>query len=176
MSDEPLPYPACTSWYAVLCKPRKEIVAEENLERQGFRIYLPRIQVPKRRRGQWQDVVEPLFPRYLFVNVDADQISVAPIRSTLGVTGLVRFADRPARVPCEVIQALMNAADLDTGLHKFGRPLFQPGDRVRFMEGPFAGLEGIFSLEKGEERAIVLLELLGNQNRVPVPRSWLEPV
>lgn len=46
-------------WYAVCCKPRHE----ENLLRQGYRVYLPRIRNAHHRRGQWLDKVEPLFPR-----------------------------------------------------------------------------------------------------------------
>ena len=38
-------------WYAVCCKPRQEAVAEENLLRQDFHVYLPRIRIRQRRRG-----------------------------------------------------------------------------------------------------------------------------
>ena len=50
-------------WYAVHARPRQEAVAELNLKRQGYRTYLPRILLRKRRRGKWARVVEPLFPR-----------------------------------------------------------------------------------------------------------------
>ena len=45
-------------WYAVCCKPRQEAVAEENLLRQGFQTYLPRIRMRQRRRGQWIDATD----------------------------------------------------------------------------------------------------------------------
>jgi hypothetical protein len=35
------------------------------------------------------------------------------------------------------------------------------------------GLEGIFSLELGMERALVLLDLLGKMNKLKVSRDWL---
>ena len=74
-----------TNWYAVQTKPRQELVAEQNLQRQGFVTYLPRIRLRKRKRNKLVDAVEPLFPRYLFIHVDPDQDSLAPVRSTLGV-------------------------------------------------------------------------------------------
>ena len=58
------------TWCAAFTKPRQEEVASENLTRQGFRTYLPRLKQPKRRRDRWIEVIEPLFPRYLFVELD----------------------------------------------------------------------------------------------------------
>ena len=73
--------------------------------RQGFHVYLPRIQVRRHRRGQWIDAVESLFPRYLFIRIDPHRSNIAPVRSTRGVVGLVRFGGQPAVVPDEVIDA-----------------------------------------------------------------------
>lgn len=161
-------------WYAVLCKPRREALAEENLLRQGYGVFLPRLAVQRRRAGRWADSVEPLFPRYLFVaTVDARQ-SLAPVRSTLGVCGLVRFGAQPAVVPGGVIEALRARQDPADGTLARRSP-FAPGARVAFRAGPFAGLEGVFEMESGLERAFVLLELLGKLNKVQVSRDWLVP-
>lgn len=86
-------------WYTVQSKPRQEAVAAEHLLRQGYETYLPQIRLKKHRRKQWVDVTEPLFLRYLFIKVDADQQSLAPVRSTVGVAGLVRFGHLLRPVP-----------------------------------------------------------------------------
>lgn len=160
-------------WYAVCCKPRQEAVAEENLLRQDYRVYLPRIQLARRRRGQWVDAAEPLFPRYLFIQLDPLRRSAAPVRSTRGVAGLVCFGGQPAVVPDEVIEALLQREDPASGLHQDSRPLFRAGEPVRLVEGPLAGLEGVFTQEDGEARVIVLLELLGKTNTIKVSRDWV---
>ena len=160
-------------WYAVSCKPRQEAVAEENLQRQGFNVYLPRIQVRRRRRGQWLDIVEALFPRYLFILIDPVQRSTAPVRSTRGVVGLVRFGGKPAEVPANVISELMRREDSTSGLHLDSRVQFCAGDSIKLVEGPLAGMEGVFNQEDGERRVIVLLELLGQANKVTVSRDWI---
>ena len=160
-------------WYAVCCKPRQETVAEENLLRQGYHVYLPRIRNTHRRRGQWVDTVEPLFPRYLFIRLDPNMRSTAPVRSTRGVSGLVRQGGLPAVVPEQVIEAIMQRAEADTGLHRNDRPLFSAGEPIRLVEGPLAGMEGVFSEEDGEKRVIVLLELLGKANKMRVKRDWV---
>ena len=162
-----------TCWYAVCCKPRQEAVAEANLVRQDFHVYLPRIRIRRRRRGQWIDAVEVLFPRYLFIRIDPLRCSTAPVRSTRGVAGLVRFGGQPAVVPDEVIDALLQCEDPASGLHQDNRPRFRTGDRIKLVEGPFAGMEAVFAEQDGEKRVIVLLELLGKTNKVRVARDWV---
>lgn len=80
-------------WYVVYAKSRQEAVAEENLGRQGYEVYLPLIAQPRRQRGQWRQVLEPLFPRYLFVHLRLGCDNIGPIRYTTGVSSLVRFRE-----------------------------------------------------------------------------------
>ena len=160
-------------WYAVCCKPRQESVAEENLLRQGFRVYLPRIRIRQRRRGQWIDAVEVLFPRYIFIRIDPLRRSTAAVRSTRGVVGLVRFGGQPAVVPDAVMDALREREDADSGLHQDNRPLFNAGEPIKLVDGPLSGMEGVFTQQDGDKRVIVLLELLGKANKVTVSRDWV---
>lgn len=160
-------------WYAVCCKPRQEAVAEENLLRQGFHVHLPRIRIRQRRRGQWIDAVEVLFPRYIFIRVDPARRSTASIRSTRGVVGLVRFGGQPAVVPDAVMDALRQREDAASGLHEDKRPLFNEGEAIKLVDGPLAGMEGVFTQIDGDKRVIVLLELLGKANKVTVSRDWI---
>ena len=160
-------------WYAVCCKPRQEAVAEENLLRQGFQVYLPRIRIRQHRRGHWIDAVEVLFPRYIFIRVDPLRRSMATVRSTRGVLGLVRFGGQPAVVPDAVMNALLQREDAGSGLHRDDRPLFAAGEAIKLVDGPLAGMEGVFTQQDGDKRVIVLLELLGKANKVSVSRDWI---
>lgn len=155
-----------SDWYAVFTKPHKEGVARDNLQRQGFTAYLPRIRQPRYRRGQWVGTIEPLFPRYLFVQLRLGVHDISPIRSTLGVTGLVRFGMEPALVPQGLVEALMVKEDAGLGCHLPEQALFQRGDPVTIVSGPFAGTQAIFEEPSGEGRVILLLGLLGRVNRV----------
>ena len=170
-------------WYAVFCKPRGEATAEANLLRQGYNIYLPRLVSERRKAGKWVPSTEPLFPRYLFLQPRDATHSLAPVRSTLGVTGLVRFGVQPAVVPAALIEELRACEAAGSGGQDANgvggqqtrRELFAPGAQVKFMTGPFAGLEGIFSKASGAQRVIVLLELLGRMQDVTVARDWIVP-
>lgn len=155
-------------WYAVHTRPRQEKTAELNLERQGYPSYLPKILVRKRRRDKWTRVVEPLFSRYLFIHVDANENSLAPVRSTLGVAGLVRFGQLLRPVPDSVIAYIRHAENPATQQRHADAWPHHPGDVVQLLTGSFAGLTGTFQTATGEERALLLIELLGRRNTVGV--------
>jgi transcriptional antiterminator RfaH len=136
---------------------------------------MPLVRLPKRRRGRWCEVIEPLFPGYLFVRLDIQRQNTSPIRSTRGVIGLVRFGNEPRPVP-EALVVELKAAHTDPDGAITQEHLFKSGDRVEIVSGPFAGLKAIFLAESGEERAQLLLELLGRSNRVVLSRHQLTPV
>ena len=163
-----------STWYAVMCKPRREALAEANLLNQGYRAYLPRLITQCRRNGRWVDKVEPLFPRYLFLAAGNERQGLAPVRSTPGVSHLVRFGEQPATIPDTVVESLRARQDPVSGACARRNP-FKPGTPVEFRAGPFTGLEGVFDVEAGEDRVFVLLEFLGKQNKVKVCRDWLVP-
>lgn len=163
-------------WYVIRSKPRAESIARAQLERQGFRIYYPQLLKPARVRGRWLDRIEPLFPRYLFLALDNSKQSLALVRSTVGVTDVVRFGDEYATVTHEVIEELMRRADPQTGLHSLEQPVFRRGGHVRILEGPFERLKGVFERYEGKVRALILLDLLGRATCVRVPLDQLIPV
>lgn len=71
-------------WYLIHTKPRQEKCALENLERQGYACYLPMLPTEKLRQRILTIGEEPLFPRYLFIQLDSGALakSWSPIRST----------------------------------------------------------------------------------------------
>jgi transcriptional antiterminator RfaH len=162
-------------WYVVHTKPRQESRALLNLEQQGYHCFLPTI--PKKRvtRKAFQMVQEPLFARYLFIELDTNLSgkSWAPIRSTLGVSKLVTFGTDPARVDHGLIELLRTQ---ENKLSQTPLSVYQPGDMVRIKEGPFRGLEAVYQLDDGEMRAMVLIELLQKPTRLQVEIGNLQKV
>ncbi|WP_277600712.1 transcription/translation regulatory transformer protein RfaH [Amphritea opalescens] len=149
-------------WYLIQCKVRHELRAQENLQRQGYHCFLPLYSIEKIRAGKRSDVIEPLFPGYLFIALNREGENWAPIRSTRGVLRLVTFAGIPAVVPFGVVEQLM-AAKQDDDL---AAPVLKPGDVLRITEGPFKELEAVFHSFNGEARAFVLLDIMQKQQKL----------
>lgn len=146
-----------TAWYLVHTKPRQEDVALTNLERQGYECYLPQMRIERIRRRKAEVATEPMFPRYLFIRLDSSDQgkSWSPIRSTLGVSQLVHFGARAAKVDDALVELLRQreqAMPMDA--------LFHSGESVVITDGPFAGIEAIYQMADADRRAFILLEIL----------------
>ena len=145
------------SWYLVHTKPRQEDVALANLQRQGYECYLPQMRIERIRRRKAEVVTEPMFPRYLFIRLDSSGQgkSWSPIRSTLGVSQLVHFGARAAKVDDALVE-LLRQREQAMPLYA----MFHSGDSVVVTDGPFAGIEAIYQTADAERRAFILLEIL----------------
>ena len=160
-------------WYLVYTKPRGENIALTNLERQGYETYLPLMRQRRRRRNKLTAVIEPMFPRYLFIKLAAGIDNWAPIRSTIGVANMVRFGQLAAKVPGGLIEDLRSRED-ESGIQKLPDLSLKKGDKVLIAEGPLAGYEAIYHSRTSKERVTVLLEMIGNHTRASVDLKHLE--
>lgn len=144
------------NWYLVYTKPRKEKLAFYNLQNQFYEVFLPLVKVEKINKGSRRIVEEPLFPRYLFIQLDKFGCqSWAPIRSTFGVSCLVKFGHQFAEVGDELVVWIQQ--------HLATAPIaerFKSGDLVTITQGPFKGIDAVFKTYDGDERAILLVDFL----------------
>ena len=155
-------------WYVIHTKPRQEERALINLNNQGYTCYLPRREKQVLRGRTLTTKSEALFPRYLFINLrgTTNTRSWAPIRSTLGVSRLLTFGTEPARIDDRTIVAMQ-----DRELRQSGSavPIFQTGDKVHIVSGPFAGFDAVFEISDGDTRVKVLIELLSQSASLTLP-------
>ena len=136
------------------------LLEEEN----ELEVYFPALHVePKNPRASR---VRPFFPGYMFVRIDLDDQGDNALRWTPGTMGLVRFGDKPAIVPDNLIGELRHR--LATLQEKGGseEKQYEKGERVRIVDGPFAGYEAIFDAHlSGNDRVHVLLSFLSREPR-----------
>ena len=163
------------NWYLVFSKPRQERIAAEQLHQQGYEVYLPLYKKLKRTAEGPLTVQEPMFPRYLFVRPGSPGQSVASVRSTRGVTTLVRFGFEPASVPealiemIKTMEAERNAADL----HQMSS--LRVGQRVKLERVAMSDMEGLVQ-SVSSKRVQVLLEILGRPVSVQLEHHQITPV
>lgn len=157
-----------TRWYVAQTQPNAEAKAVVHLERQGFSTYLPCYLKRRRHARRVDHVKAPLFPRYVFIEIDMGVQRWRSIYSTVGVAQLIGNADAPIAVPIEVV-ATLKAREDDSGLIKLDqRPNFRIGDTIRVMDGVFSDCLGLYDGMPDRDRVAILLDLLGRKVRVVV--------
>ncbi|WP_111656343.1 transcription/translation regulatory transformer protein RfaH [Isoalcanivorax indicus] len=156
-------------WFLIQSKPRQGSRAEAHLNHQGYQTYLPQIATQTLRNGRREYITEPLFPGYLFIRLRPGADNWQPIRSTRGVQRLVSFSNTPTPVADAIVdgirERLATQADAD------GDPLFRPGQTLRLQGGGFEDVEAIFERFDGEQRVMVLMNIMNRRQRVRVPLS-----
>ncbi len=157
-------------WYVIHTRPRQEERALENLTRQGYKAWMPWLEVEKLRGGRITKVIEPMFSRYLFIQLDQVTTNWGPIRSTLGVSKLVTFGNQAASISNEFVEILQRTPLQDS------KHILKQGDEVEIMQGPLKGVKGIFDQQDGELRAMILIELINQSHKVQVSMQELRPL
>lgn len=155
-------------WYVVYTRARGEAWAAENLIKQGFEIYFPKIRKEVRHARRIQSVLAPMFPRYLLVRMDTEHQRWRSINGTFGVSHIISQGEKPLPVSDQVIAAIRGRED-ESGVVRLVPRGLKPGDQVRVREGAFADFSALLEEMSGQERAILLLELMGRAVRVSVP-------
>ena len=159
-------------WYVVHTKVRQEQTACENLVRQGYIVYFPKFKLLKRSRGRQQARLEPMFPRYIFLQPESASHSISPVRSTLGVTTLVRFGQEPAVVRPETLKSIQEFEARRNEARDEEISPFRSGVPIRVADGPLAGMEGLIC-GISRERVTVLMHLLGHDTQVSLSHHQL---
>ena len=161
-------------WFLVQTKPQQETRALENLQQQGVNAFCPQVLVEKLSRGKRKVSKEVLFPNYLFVEFDQEAVSALSINYTRGVNRIVSFGNVPSQVPDQLISQLKERIDqFDQNMIT---ELPEKGENLEVLDGPFRGLNAIFSQIDGDSRAIVLITILSQKVKAVLPLSSLARV
>ena len=148
-------------WYAVQTQPNRENLALEHLKRQGFSVWMPLCERIIRHARKSKRVRRPLFPGYLFINLDVETAQWRSINGTIGCNRIVSFGQWPAPVAAQFIDALQNI-EANEGLVAVNVGALLPGQDVEILPGSMAGtIAKLLSLEAGD-RVTVFLNMLGH--------------
>ena len=151
------------NWQLIYSKPKQEYKAKEHLENQGVKVCFPEITVEKIQKGKLKNIIEPLFPRYLFVKIPQN-IAWTTVRSSRGVSDFVKFGNEIASISDAMLNQITQLLDKNTAEQLSNIP--HEGDAIIIKSGEFSGLEGVFKQRDGEQRCFVLLDILGRTNKV----------
>ena len=143
-------------WFVVNTKPKNEDRAASNLTEGGIEVLAPKIKLKKYKNGRLVEVVEQMFPNYIFVKFQPVE-EFRLVKYTRGVKTIVHFGNRIVTVQDEIIEFIKSR--LVDGVAVLQKPKFKKGEKVLIKDGPFKGLSGIFEKEmEGRERVTILLD------------------
>ncbi|MDG1081190.1 MAG: transcription/translation regulatory transformer protein RfaH [Porticoccaceae bacterium] len=158
-------------WFLLQTKVKQEQRAAENLERQGVVSFCPMIRIDKISRGRRAEVLDVLFPGYLFVQLGESSVSTTAVRSTRGVSHFVTSAGAPIKVPQGLVEQLRQRMTADADVVMSQLP--KSGAKIQFIDGPFKGLNAVFTEPDGNNRAIVMVTLLSQKIKISTPLESL---
>ena len=160
------------SWWIVQTKPQAEFNAMRHLRNQGLTVYCPLFKKEHIRGRQLKVNAYPLFPRYVFVEANTiAQQNIHIIRSTVGVSQLLKIGEVPTKVPYQLIHKLRQMEREKFDETQSG---FKPGDHVKIKHGLYQHLEAIYQMDDGLERAIVLLSIINKETPLRIDKHALK--
>jgi transcription antitermination factor NusG len=161
-------------WYAIYTKPRAEKKVFERLVSSGFNAYLPMVTSVREWSDRKKKITTPLISSFVFVNVSKELLfETLKIQGTLRV---LRYLGKPAVIrdyEIENLKILMNdTAQFST----IENSVFEKGEPVEVISGPFAGLKGQSVTIQGKHRIIIEIEAIGSRLAVNVPLVFVRRV
>ena len=151
-------------WCVAQIKTNSNKSAIQNLERQGFETFVPKMEKTQRQENKFLVKNVYVFPGYMFVCFDPHILTWTKINSTYGVSKILAFNNKPAEISSDLILELK--ARYENKINQTKKEKLQKGDSIRFFAGPFADL--IAKVESVEEnnRIWVLIEAMGGYQRL----------
>jgi len=156
------------NYYALQVKTRSEEVYIKRAN-QSFNpeqvekthLVFPRRNMPIRKAGTVKNVLEPVFPGYIFLEVPELDV---PLYWTLRTTpGFYRFLPenrQPQPLEGRDLATLKHFMSFGNAIADKSKVRFDENDRIQVAEGPLKGLEGrIIKVDKRKGRAKVKLDM-----------------
>jgi transcriptional antiterminator RfaH len=160
-------------WYCIYTKPNmEEQVSKRLLDQPEIEVFHPKLRRRNYVRGKLQEVVEDLFPCYIFSRFSPLKY-FHMIKYTRGVRRVIGDeAGTPHTIDGEIIDQIRSR--IRDGFVQLDTSDFNYGDNVVVQEGPFAGLAGIFIKDlPARDRVLILLSTIAYQPSVEVKKNFL---
>lgn len=158
-------------WYAINVRSNQEKVADALLREKGYDTFCPLQPKRSRRTDKTIDLEQPLFPGYLFCQFEHG--NRGPVVTLSPVVRVVGVGRTPMPVDLDELQVIRDI--VASGVPYKPWPYLNVGERVKLTAGPLAGMTGILTADRGEDRVVVSVGLIQRSVAAEVSRAWLAP-
>jgi transcription termination/antitermination protein NusG len=165
-------------WYALWTRHQSEQLVCDQLQEKGFRAFLPTLDVWMRRNGTRHRTTVPMFPGYLFLQHAMDKDSYIAIANTRGLIKILGDRwDRLASVPDQEMTSVQRLHAVKANPAPYPYERLQVGQRVRIVEGPLAGIEGLLVRTRPDRGLLVVsIHLLQQSVAVELDYTRVSPL
>jgi transcription antitermination factor NusG len=156
-------------WFVAHTKPRREKKLAEHCRRQGMAATLPCYRSAHKDRGKTVVFQKPLFPGYVFLELEPRQKE--SVRQNDHLARLLEVFDQETfrQQLHDILLAL--ETDLEVRL----APTIGEGMRVRIKSGPLQGLEGRVERREGITMVLLRLDFINRAAAVRIEADQLMP-
>jgi len=161
-------------WYVVQTNPREDGIATTVLNQMDIYVYQPFMQKYVFHARKKTLKKYPLFPNYIFVNINPVEEDFHKVRWCRGVKRILLDNYQPVAIDDEFIQGLISMEDEKSRIIK--KPVdFKSGDHVRVRSGPMKDIYGVIeSWDSDVGRVRILIEMVNNKAKVVIHPSLIE--
>jgi len=138
-------------------------------------ILVPTEEVVEMKSGQKRTSERMFFPGYVLVQMEMNEATWHLIKDTPRVMGFIGgTADKPAPITEKEAEAILRRV-ADSGDKPKPKTLFEPGEMVRVVDGPFADFGGVVEEVNYEKSRIqVAVTIFGRSTPVELEFSQVE--
>ena len=148
----------------------KQRIESEHLQEKIFEVLVPMQDKIEIKSGKKITIKEKIFPGYILVKMDLDDISWLAVRTTQGVTSFVGMGNKPTPISDAEVQTIVRFTKEEAPTFK---QVFAADDTVKIVDGPFAEFIGkVDSVDEEKGKVRVLVSIFGRET--PVELDFLQ--
>ena len=173
------------NWYVVHTQTGLEEKAKVSLESrisaQGMqeaisKVIIPTEQVSEVRSGKKRISQRKFFPGYLLVEMELNEQTYSFVKTTPGVTGFIGLGRKPMPLPQKEVDSILKRTE-ETQVKPSPKVIFESGEQVRVVEGPFVNFNGTIEEIRPEKGKIkVSVSIFGRATPVELEYWQVEKV
>lgn len=135
-------------------------------------VLVPSENVVELVKGEKKTTSRKFFPGYILVNMDLNDETWHIVKNTPKVTGFVGEGNKPTPVSEKDVKEIVNQITQGT-LKPKPKTVFEKGDSVRIVDGPFTNFNGLVDEVKPDKgRLRVLVSIFGRST--PIELDFLQ--
>ena len=159
-----------TRWFVAHAKPRREKKIVEYCRRHEVAATLPCYRTVHKYRGKTVSFQKPLFPGYVFVQVETERKDV--VAQSDHVANLLEVYDQELFE--RQLQDILLALEANVGVRL--APAIGEGMRVRIKSGALEGIEGWVEKRYGMTTVLLRLDFINQAAAVKLDADMLDPI